>query len=103
MVRRRTTRALQRGSTEAWFRCLGSVSAPLWNIEQQWVYTDRTVPFSNTRKNSNDLMHRQEHIQRKIDSMVTEAKEKMAKNDKKGGWWSIQVVDSSLYTKEEVV
>ena len=29
---------------------------------------------------------REEHIQRKIDLMVTEAKTKMAKKDKKGEW-----------------
>jgi len=30
--------------------------------------------------------NREEHIQRKIDLMVTEAKTKMAKKDKKGEW-----------------
>jgi hypothetical protein len=30
------------------------------------------------------LVHREEHIQRKIDTSVTEAKAKMAKGDKKG-------------------
>lgn len=43
--------------------------------------------FRLTRFDSRTFQrHREEHIQRKIDLMVKEAKDKMAKKDKKGKW-----------------
>mmetsp|Transcript_12205 Transcript_12205/g.29654 ORF Transcript_12205/g.29654 Transcript_12205/m.29654 type:complete len:142 (-) Transcript_12205:752-1177(-) len=62
---------------------------------------DPQTTIVKLRENINNQEKREEHIQRKVDAMVKEAKTKMGKGDKKGGSFVNDSLDHKCFSVDQ--